>query len=146
VPILRGGSGPVRDLGLDRSDDRIVWQHAKDNGFVLVSQDSDFADMAAHYGHPPKVIWLRCENQRVVTVEALLRRHAKSIAEFGQNITAACLKYFDPPSDAQRILAHRENCPSFDASAPGAMRGNWQPTIVMLRRHLEDFLRGPAPT
>ena len=26
-------SKPVRDLGLDRSDDRIVWQHAKDNGF-----------------------------------------------------------------------------------------------------------------
>jgi predicted nuclease of predicted toxin-antitoxin system len=22
---------PVRELGLDRSDDRIVWQHAKDN-------------------------------------------------------------------------------------------------------------------
>jgi hypothetical protein len=32
-----------------------------------------------------------------------------------------------------------------DADAD-AMRGNWQPTIVMLRRHLEDFLRGPAPT
>jgi predicted nuclease of predicted toxin-antitoxin system len=32
-------SKPVRDLGLDRSDDRIVWQHAKENGFLLVSQD-----------------------------------------------------------------------------------------------------------
>jgi predicted nuclease of predicted toxin-antitoxin system len=73
-------SKPVRELGLDRSDDRIVWQHAKDNGYVLVSQDSDFADMAA------------CGNQRVVTVEALLRRHAKGIAEFDQNITAACLE------------------------------------------------------
>jgi predicted nuclease of predicted toxin-antitoxin system len=59
---------------------------------VLISQDSDFADMAALYGHPPKVIWLRCGNQRVVTVETLLRRHAKSIAEFDQNITAACLE------------------------------------------------------
>ncbi len=26
-------SKPVRDLDLDRSDDRIVWQQAKDNGF-----------------------------------------------------------------------------------------------------------------
>ncbi|HWG71948.1 MAG TPA: DUF5615 family PIN-like protein [Steroidobacteraceae bacterium] len=33
----------VRELGLDRSDDRVVWQHAKDNGFMFVSQDSDFA-------------------------------------------------------------------------------------------------------
>jgi len=64
-------SKPVRELGLDRSDDRVVWQHAKDNGFMLVSQDSDFADMAAHYGHPPKVIWLRCGNQPVATVEEL---------------------------------------------------------------------------
>jgi predicted nuclease of predicted toxin-antitoxin system len=88
------GSQPVRELGLDRSDDRIVWQRAKDNGFMLVSQDSDFADMAAHYGHPPKVIWLRCGNQPVATVEALLRRHAKNISEFDQNITAACLEIF----------------------------------------------------
>jgi predicted nuclease of predicted toxin-antitoxin system len=29
---------------------------------MLVSQDSDFAEIAAHYGHPPKVIWLRCGN------------------------------------------------------------------------------------
>jgi hypothetical protein len=28
----------------------------------------------------------------VVTIEALLRRHAESIAEFDQNITAACLE------------------------------------------------------
>ncbi len=87
-------SKPVRELGLDQSDDRIVWQHAKDNGFMLVSLDSDFADMAAHYGHPPKVIWLRCGNQRVAAVEALLRRHANNIAEFDQNNTVACLEIF----------------------------------------------------
>lgn len=88
------GSQSVRELGLDRSDDRIVWQRAKDNGFLLVSQDSDFADMAAHYGHPPKVIWLRCGNQPAATFEALLRHHVKSISEFDQNSTAACLEIF----------------------------------------------------
>jgi len=73
----------------------VVWQHAKDNGFMLASQDSDFADMAAHYGHPPKVIWLRCGNQPVAAVEALLRRHANNIAEFDQDNTAACWKSSD---------------------------------------------------
>jgi predicted nuclease of predicted toxin-antitoxin system len=29
-----------RGLGRDQSDDRVIWQHAKDNGFVLASQDS----------------------------------------------------------------------------------------------------------
>ncbi len=28
-------SKPVRELGLDRSDDRVVWQHAKDNATRL---------------------------------------------------------------------------------------------------------------
>ena len=87
-------SKPVRELGLDRFDDIIVWRYAKDNGFMLVSQDSDFADMAAHYGHPPKVIWLRCGNQPVTAVEALLRRHSNNIAEFDRDNTAACLEVF----------------------------------------------------
>ena len=59
---------------------------------MVVSQDSDFAEMAAHYGHPPKVIWLRCGNQPVAIVETLLRRHAESIAKFEGNVTAACLE------------------------------------------------------
>jgi hypothetical protein len=52
-------------------------------------------------------------------------------------------------------IAMRYNLPPFlrlrprpdagygDAGAE-AMRGNWQPTIAMLRRHLEDFLHAPV--
>ena len=61
VPVPAStGSSQVRLLGLAEADDRAVWQHAKANAFVLVTQDSDFAEMAALYGQPPKVIWLRC--------------------------------------------------------------------------------------
>jgi len=56
-------SDQVRRLGLDQADDRAIWEHAKRSGFVLVTQDSDFADLAALLGPPPKVIWLRCGNQ-----------------------------------------------------------------------------------
>jgi Fic family protein len=48
-------------------------------------------------------------------------------------------------------IAMRYNLPPFlrlrprpDAGAE-AMRGNWQPTIAVLRQLLEDFLRTPAP-
>jgi len=41
------GSSQVRLPGLAEADDTIVWQHAKANAFALVTQDSDFADMAA---------------------------------------------------------------------------------------------------
>ena len=49
-------SSQVRLLGFAEADDRTIWDYAKANGFVLVTQDSDFADMAALHGPPPKVI------------------------------------------------------------------------------------------
>ena len=64
-------SNQVRHAGLDMADDRAVWEFARNNGFTIVSQDSDFADMAALYGPPPKVIWLRCGNQTTEFVEHL---------------------------------------------------------------------------
>jgi predicted nuclease of predicted toxin-antitoxin system len=88
------GSEQVRHLGLEQADDRTVWQHAKDNDFVLATQDADFADFAALYGAPPKVIWLRCGNQTTPTIEKLLRDHASAIAAFEQDDTVNCLEIF----------------------------------------------------
>ena len=85
-------STQVRLLGLAEADDRAVWQHAKANAFVLVTQDSDFADMAALYGAPPKVIWLRCGNQPTKAIEKILRDHAQAIAAFDHDTTAICLE------------------------------------------------------
>ena len=85
-------SSQVRLLGLAEADDRALWQHAKANAFVLVTQDSDFADMAALYGPPPKVIWLRCGNQPTPAIERLLRDHTQAIIAFDQDTTAACLE------------------------------------------------------
>lgn len=53
----------VRLLGLSEAGDRAIWDYAGLNGFVIVSQDADFAEMAALLGTPPKVIWLRTGNQ-----------------------------------------------------------------------------------
>jgi predicted nuclease of predicted toxin-antitoxin system len=89
---LYPNSKGVRELGLDTSDDRVIWKQAKDSGFLLVSQDSDFAEMAAHYGPPPKVIWLRCGNQPVHAIASLLRRHAATVLEFEANGSAGCLE------------------------------------------------------
>jgi predicted nuclease of predicted toxin-antitoxin system len=48
--------------------------------------------MAALYGHPPKVIWLRCGNQPTHMVEQRLRSHAQDIAAFEQDPKASCLE------------------------------------------------------
>ena len=49
---------------LSEASDPDVWDYAKANGFTIVSQDSDFAEMAAVLGTPPKVIWLRAATNR----------------------------------------------------------------------------------
>jgi predicted nuclease of predicted toxin-antitoxin system len=88
------GSNQVRLVGMAEADDRVIWQYAKTNEFVLVSQDADFADMATLYGPPPKVIWLRCGNQPNEVIEKRLRDHAVAIAEFEQDDTASCWEIY----------------------------------------------------
>jgi len=86
-------SGQVRLIGLATADDAQIWRHAKAGGFAIVSLDADFADMAALYGAPPKVVWLRCGNQPSAAVERLLREHAEAIASFGRD-DASCLEIY----------------------------------------------------
>ncbi len=87
-------SNQVRVLGLAEADDRAIWQQAKQHGFILVSQDADFADLAIAYGPPPKVIWLRCGNQPTTHIEKLLRDHTDAITAFMQDATAACWEVY----------------------------------------------------
>ena len=87
------GSSHVRLLGLERADDRAIWDHAKANGFVLVTLDADFVDMAGSVGAPPKVIRLRCGNQATAVIEALVRNHVGVLADF-EHDSAACLEIY----------------------------------------------------
>ncbi|HEV2435615.1 MAG TPA: DUF5615 family PIN-like protein [Verrucomicrobiae bacterium] len=91
---LFSDSNQVRRAGLEKADDRTIWEFAKTNGFTIVSQDSDFADMAALYGSPPKVIWLRCGNQTSEFIEKLFRDHADAIIAFAADTSAACWELY----------------------------------------------------
>ncbi|MFO1226998.1 DUF5615 family PIN-like protein [Roseateles sp.] len=84
VPGLQAaypGSGQVTLLGLSGADDHAVWRYARDQGYVVVTKDDDFLDLAAHYGPPPVVLRLllgNCSNDRVLTA---LVDHQSSIME-----------------------------------------------------------------
>ncbi len=72
VPALQQrypGSSQVALLGLERADDRAVWEFARLNDFVIVTRDDDFRSLLNVLGHPPKVILLsmgNCANQQVL--------------------------------------------------------------------------------
>jgi len=87
-------SNQIRLLGMEKAEDRAIWEYAKGEGFILVSQDADFADMATLYGPPPKVIWLRCGNQPTRTIEQRLRDQVESITEFAEDDATACREIY----------------------------------------------------
>jgi len=81
----------VRELGLKEASDTIVWKYAKENGFVIVSKDSDFQQRSLLLGHPPKFIWLRAGNCPASTIQDLLRNHSAAIHTFEQSLTESHL-------------------------------------------------------
>lgn len=73
------GSTHVHDVGLGSATDSAVWDFARDNGFIIVSKDSDFADLSVLYGAPPKVVWIRRGNCTTAAIAALLRMHVAGL-------------------------------------------------------------------
>ena len=88
---IYAGSVHVREVRLRDSDDGVIWDYAKQNGFIIVSKDSDFQQRSLLYGSPPKFIWLRVGNCPVRTIEDLLRNHSVAIHTFGMDHTKSHL-------------------------------------------------------
>ncbi len=80
----------VEDVGLGETDDAQVWAYAETHGFAIVSRGSDFADMSALKGWPPKVIWIRLGNCKTAVIEMVLRNSVDAVQRFGDG-EAACL-------------------------------------------------------
>jgi predicted nuclease of predicted toxin-antitoxin system len=85
-------SEQVRRLGLDQAGDEEIWSYARVHGFTILTQDADFADLSALRGSPPKVIWLRCGNQRTETIERIIRDHALEILILESSDDLSCLE------------------------------------------------------
>ena len=82
---LYPGSVHIRTIGLRDASDAEIWNHAKENGFVIVSKDSDFQQQSLLLGQPPKFIWLRAGNCPARIIEELLRKHVAVILSFDQS-------------------------------------------------------------
>lgn len=81
----------VHQLGLADSPDRAVWEHAQENGFTIITKDSDYQQLSFLLGQPPKVIWLACGNCSVSSIIALIRNHEPTIKQFEKDFETALL-------------------------------------------------------
>ena len=62
--------------------DREIWTYAGANGYVVVSKDSDFRQLAFLLGPPPKAVWLRVGNCSTSPIAEPLRANADVISSF----------------------------------------------------------------
>ncbi len=85
------GSVHVRDIGLARASDAVIWAYARDHGLTILSKDSDFHQVSFLRGPPPKVIWIRRGNCSTADIEALVRFNRADILAFGADEEAAFL-------------------------------------------------------
>ena len=79
------GSSHVQTEGLDCADDDRVWEHARLNGFAIVTKDADYNNLSVLRGTPPKVIWLLLGNCTTAQVEAVFRARFADIEVFDQD-------------------------------------------------------------
>lgn len=79
---LYPNSEHVKTLGMINTDDAVIWEYAKTNGFVIVSKDSDFHQRSLLYGAPPKFIYLRIGNCPTSQIIKILRDNLDKIIQF----------------------------------------------------------------
>ncbi|MEB0138419.1 MULTISPECIES: DUF5615 family PIN-like protein [unclassified Undibacterium] len=82
VASLQGsypGTTHVRLTGLERADDKAIWQFAKENDYVIVTKDEDFHGLSGLIGHPPRVVSLCLGNSSNQAVVNTLLNNADTI-------------------------------------------------------------------
>lgn len=82
----------VRQMGLENSSDKQIWEYAKEHDFTIVTFDDDFYDFSLVQGHPPKIIWIRTYKQTTKNVEEILRKHMNTLIDFQDDKGLACLE------------------------------------------------------
>jgi len=82
------GSAHVHEVGLGAEADAQVWEFARDNGFIITSKDSDFAELSVLRGAPPKLVWIRRGNCSTDQIASLLRADVANICGLAEEDSA----------------------------------------------------------
>ncbi|UOQ78564.1 DUF5615 family PIN-like protein [Hymenobacter sp. 5516J-16] len=89
IPVLhvsRTGLAPA-------ADDRLIWEWARQNDYLIITNDEDFYRLAGVYGFPPKVV-LRMGNQSTRHVAETLVRHLVDIQSLADTAELGILELY----------------------------------------------------
>ena len=95
LPASFSESLNLSDCGLYGGKDSEIWNYAKENGFSIITDDSDFFDLSLIKGHPPKVIWIRTGNRTTDELLKLLIINEQQVPAFANSddyLNVSCLE------------------------------------------------------
>ncbi len=84
----------VQAVGLDRALDKVVWEYARQHGFIIVTKDVDFSELGVLFGFPPKVVWVRRGNCSTRDVETMLRQDYEVVESLSGDPNSGILMLF----------------------------------------------------
>ena len=91
IGVLFPGSCHVTEVGLANATDRAIWEFARAADLTILTQDSDFHDLNALFGAPPRVIWLRIGNATTRELAAYLEQRTACLRRFASDPEASIL-------------------------------------------------------
>ena len=69
----------VNTLAFNRTDDRVLFAHAAQHDYVIVTRDKDFKRLSLELGSPPKVVLVAVGNAQIAQVGPLILAYAEEI-------------------------------------------------------------------
>ncbi len=84
----------VQNIGLDSADDNVIWKFAKENNFIIVSKDADYAEKSLVIKQSPKIIWIRRGNCPTKVIELILKQNYQEIEAFFKDDETKLLNLF----------------------------------------------------
>jgi predicted nuclease of predicted toxin-antitoxin system len=86
------GSTHVKNEGLINYPDYQIWEFAKIQDYIIVTQDSDFNDLNSLFGFPPKIIWIRTGNLKTQAILDILIEYFNDIEKFIEDKNYGCFE------------------------------------------------------
>lgn len=86
----------VRFVGLENSSDFEIFQYAKRNDLAVVTFDSDFVDLNAMYGTPPKIVFLNTGNLTTKNISELLSKNNLRVIHYLDTESDNILELINP--------------------------------------------------
>ena len=94
IPKEYSDSTTVKNEGLINTTDREIWEFAKINEYIIVTQDSDFNDLNSLYGFPPKIIWIRTGNMKTQSIVDIIIDYSDEVHKFINDSQYGCFEIF----------------------------------------------------